>query len=113
MPILGWRSWSDLPVLLLSAFKERTFSAQQILDAFRPGGNISNFLTHHANGDTALSVTMAWLYWKTEGSLLLVMLMHASVNNATGIVPGMGLPQEMLKKIYWDNAERWLSSQKS
>jgi membrane protease YdiL (CAAX protease family) len=36
---------------------------------------------------TALSVAMAWLYWKTGGSLLLVMLMHASVNNATGIVP--------------------------
>jgi membrane protease YdiL (CAAX protease family) len=35
----------------------------------------------------ALSVTMAWLYWKTEGSLLLVMLMHAAVNNTTGIVP--------------------------
>jgi hypothetical protein len=36
---------------------------------------------------TALSVAMAWLYWKAEGSLLLVMLMHASVNNTTGIVP--------------------------
>jgi len=36
---------------------------------------------------TALSVAMAWLYWKTGGSLLLVMLMHASVNNTTGIVP--------------------------
>lgn len=36
---------------------------------------------------TALSVAMAWLYWKTEGSLLLVMLMHASVNNTTNIVP--------------------------
>ena len=36
----------------------------------------------------ALSVTMAWLYWKTDGSLLLVMLMHASVNNTTDIVPG-------------------------
>jgi membrane protease YdiL (CAAX protease family) len=35
----------------------------------------------------ALSVAMAWLYWKTEGSVLLVMLMHASVNNTTGIVP--------------------------
>ena len=34
-----------------------------------------------------LSVAMAWLYWKTGGSLLLVMLMHASVNNTTGIVP--------------------------
>ena len=36
---------------------------------------------------TALSVAMAWLYWKAEGSLLLVMLMHAAVNNTTGIVP--------------------------
>ena len=30
---------------------------------------------------------MSWLYWKTKGSLLLVMLMHAAVNNTTGIVP--------------------------
>jgi len=36
---------------------------------------------------TALSVAMAWLYWKTDGSLLLVMLMHASVNNTTDIIP--------------------------
>lgn len=36
---------------------------------------------------TAVSVAMAWLYWRTGGSLLLVMLMHASVNNTTGIVP--------------------------
>jgi membrane protease YdiL (CAAX protease family) len=37
-------------------------------------------------GTTALSVTMAWLYWRTNGSLLLTMLMHAAVNN-TNIVP--------------------------
>jgi membrane protease YdiL (CAAX protease family) len=36
---------------------------------------------------TALSVAMAWLYWRSAGSLLLVMLMHASVNNTTGVVP--------------------------
>lgn len=36
---------------------------------------------------TALSVAMSWLYWKTQGSLLLVMLMHAAVNNTSGIVP--------------------------
>lgn len=35
----------------------------------------------------ALSVVFAFLYWKTDGSLLLAMLMHASVNNTTGIVP--------------------------
>lgn len=36
---------------------------------------------------TAISVAMAWLYWRTGGSLLLVMLMHASVNNTSEIVP--------------------------
>jgi uncharacterized protein len=36
---------------------------------------------------TALSVAMAWLYVGTGGSLLLVMVMHAAVNNTTGIVP--------------------------
>ena len=35
----------------------------------------------------ALSVALAFLYWKTGGSLLLVMLMHAAVNNTTDIVP--------------------------
>lgn len=30
---------------------------------------------------TALSVAMAWLYWRTTGSLLLTMLMHSAVNN--------------------------------
>ncbi len=36
---------------------------------------------------TALSVVMAWLYWRTEGSLLLVMLLHASINNTKDIAP--------------------------
>ncbi len=36
---------------------------------------------------TALSVAMTWLYVHTNGSLLLVMLMHASVNNTKDIVP--------------------------
>jgi membrane protease YdiL (CAAX protease family) len=35
----------------------------------------------------AMSVVLAFVYWKTNGSLLLVMLMHASMNNTTGIVP--------------------------
>lgn len=34
-----------------------------------------------------MSVVFAFLYWKTNGSLLLVMVMHAAVNNTTGIVP--------------------------
>jgi membrane protease YdiL (CAAX protease family) len=36
---------------------------------------------------TALSVAMGWLYWRTGGSLLLVMLLHAAVNNTKDIVP--------------------------
>lgn len=36
---------------------------------------------------TALSVAMAWLYAHTNGSLLLVILMHSAVNNAKDIVP--------------------------
>jgi len=35
---------------------------------------------------TALSVAAWWLYW-TGGSLLLVMLLHAAVNNTKDIVP--------------------------
>jgi uncharacterized protein len=34
-----------------------------------------------ALGVTGLSVAMAWLYARTRGSLLLVMLMHSAVNN--------------------------------
>ena len=36
---------------------------------------------------SALSVAMAWLYAHTNGSLLLVVLMHAAVNNSKDIVP--------------------------
>jgi membrane protease YdiL (CAAX protease family) len=41
----------------------------------------------YLTGVTALSAAMAWLYWRSQGSLLLVMLMHAAVNNTRGIVP--------------------------
>lgn len=34
-----------------------------------------------------MSVVLAFIYWKTDGSLLLAMLLHASVNNTTGLVP--------------------------
>ena len=36
---------------------------------------------------TGLSVAIGWLYWRTQGSLLLAMLMHAAVNNTKDIVP--------------------------
>lgn len=36
---------------------------------------------------TAMSVALAWLYVHTNGSLLLVMLMHSAVNQTKDIVP--------------------------
>jgi uncharacterized protein len=39
---------------------------------------------------TAISVVMAWLYARTKGSLLLIMLLHASINNTKDIVPSAG-----------------------
>jgi len=36
---------------------------------------------------TATSIAMAWLYWRTGGSLLLTMVMHAAINNTSEIVP--------------------------
>jgi membrane protease YdiL (CAAX protease family) len=36
---------------------------------------------------TALSVAMAWLYWHTNGSLLLAVLMHTAINQTKDLVP--------------------------
>jgi CAAX protease family protein len=36
---------------------------------------------------TAVSVAITWLYVRTNGSLLLTMLMHAAINNTKDIVP--------------------------
>ena len=36
---------------------------------------------------TAMSVAFAWLYARTNGSLLLTMLLHAAINNSKDIVP--------------------------
>lgn len=41
---------------------------------------------------TGISVAMAWLYWRTQGSLLLTMLMHAAINNTAGIVTSPASP---------------------
>lgn len=38
---------------------------------------------------TAMSVALAWLYWRTHGSLLLVMILHAAINNTKDIVPSV------------------------
>ena len=41
----------------------------------------------------ALSVAFAWVYARTNGSLLLTMLLHASINNSKDIVPS-AVPNE-------------------
>jgi membrane protease YdiL (CAAX protease family) len=71
--VLGviWAAW-HLPLFLVSAS-----------DTF--GQSFPLFLTEV----TAMSVAMAWLYWRTGGSLLLVMLLHAAVNNTKDIVPSI------------------------
>jgi membrane protease YdiL (CAAX protease family) len=38
-------------------------------------------------GTTTLSVAIAWLFGRTNGSLWMTMLMHSAVNQTTGIVP--------------------------
>ena len=54
---------------------------------FIAGGDKSGQpFTPYLLGVIALSVSMAWLYWKTRGSLLLTMVLHASVNNMN-VVP--------------------------
>jgi membrane protease YdiL (CAAX protease family) len=57
---------------------------------------------------TTLSVAMSWLYWKTEGSLLLVMVMHASVNNTGGIVIG-ALPNAVDPMSFEGTPVAWLT----
>jgi membrane protease YdiL (CAAX protease family) len=39
----------------------------------------------------ALSVAVTWLYARTDGSLLLTMLMHSAVNQTVGMVPSANL----------------------
>lgn len=67
--VLGviWASW-HLPLFFIS------------------GGNAGESFPTYVVAVTALSVAMAWLYWRTNGSLLLTMLMHAAINNTASIV---------------------------
>ena len=46
-----------------------------------------------AAGSVALSVALAWVYARSDGSLLIAMLMHAAVNQTVGIVPSSVPPR--------------------
>jgi membrane protease YdiL (CAAX protease family) len=69
--ILGivWAAW-HLPLFL-------------ILDGDTVGQSFPFYLLQV----TAISVALAWVYMKTGGSLLVTMLLHASINNTKDIVP--------------------------
>jgi membrane protease YdiL (CAAX protease family) len=45
-------------------------------------------------GVTALSVVLAWLYWRGDGSLILIMFAHAAINNTKDIVPSASAPSD-------------------
>jgi len=51
------------------------------------GDTVGQSFPLHVLQVTALSVAIAWLFLKTQGSLLLTMLLHAAVNNTKDIVP--------------------------
>jgi len=51
------------------------------------GDTVGQSFPLYLAGATAISVAMTWLYWRTGGSLLMTMLMHAAVNNTKDIVP--------------------------
>lgn len=91
---LGWRGYA-LPRMAAaiglrwsSILLGVVWAAWHLPLFFVPGGDLAGqsfpiFLLDV----TALSVAFSYLYERTHGSLLLVMLLHAAVNNTTGIVP--------------------------
>lgn len=68
----------------------------------------------YAAGVVALSVAMAFLYWRTRGSLFLTMVMHAAVNNIRLIpsVPVAASPLELRASfVVWStNAVMWAAA---
>lgn len=55
-----------------------------------------------------ISVAIAWVYAKTKGSLLLVMLMHAAVNNTPHWGPNASLAQWLSALLLWLGAGYFL-----
>lgn len=91
---IGWRGWA-LPRLtarfglaLSGVLLGVIWATWHLPLFFIPGtDSTGQSFTVYLLAVTPLSVAMAWLYWRTKGSLLLTMLMHAAINNTTGIVP--------------------------
>ena len=85
---LGWRGFllpglsTRLGLPAASVVVGIIWAAWHLPFFFMTGTDVSGQpFAAYAAGVTAVSVAMAWLYWRTNGSLLLTMVMHASVNN--------------------------------
>ena len=91
---IGWRGFA-LPLLTARLGLARASLLLGIVWAtwhlplfFVPGvDNYGQSFVIFALQVTAISVPMAWLYARTNGSLLLVMLMHGASNQTRNIVP--------------------------
>ena len=91
---LGWRGYA-LPRLAVHIGLARAAIVLGVIWAlwhlpffFFPGTDKSGqSLPLYLLQVTAISIAAAWLYWRTNQSLLIVMLMHAAVNNIKDIVP--------------------------
>jgi len=90
---IGWRGYA-LPRLANQLGLARgsivlgvTWACWHLPFFFIPGSdNFGQSFPLYLAAVTAISVAMAWVYWRTNGSLLLTMLMHAAINNTAGIV---------------------------
>jgi membrane protease YdiL (CAAX protease family) len=91
---VGWRGYA-LPKLMARFGLAR---ASLLLGAIWAAWHLPQFFiaaadTYHQSFPVwalqviALSVALAWLYARSGGSLLLVMLLHAGINNSKDIVP--------------------------
>jgi len=91
---IGWRGYA-LPRLAERVGLRRASVLLGVIWAFwhLPQFYIADGDTYHqsfvvwAPGVVAMSVAFAWLYARTGGSLLLVMLLHSAVNNTKDLVP--------------------------
>jgi CAAX protease family protein len=95
---LGWRGyalprlWARLGLASASVVLGVIWAAWHLPLFFFPGSDVlGQSFPLYLLQVTALSVAISWLYWRTNGSLLLVMLMHAAVNNLKDIVPSAAL----------------------
>lgn len=96
---VGWRGYL-LPALAVrmglawaSLVVGVTWAAWHLPLFFMPGADTQGqSFPLYAAQLVAYSVVLSWLYWRTGGSLLIVMLAHAAFNNFRDILPSGGAP---------------------